>query len=185
MKKKQEIINALILLFFVVILANCTVKAPDPQYMIPDIDYSTLTSTGKILKIVEVKGGIKTDPLGKPTIGNEEFQEALISTLKKSELFKDVFTVGNSDYELSTEIVAQKWHPGFSITSSLFVKYSLIETKSNKEIWKENIYSQYLAEFKEASEGGRRATKANEGAVRENLKLLLRKLSDIFKNQTQ
>lgn len=184
MKKKQEIINALILLFFVVILANCTVKAPDPQYMIPDIDYSTFASTGKTLKIVEVKGGIKTDPMGKPTIENEGFQKALISTLRKSGLFKEVLTDGKSDYELSTEIVAQKHHPGFSITSSLFVKYSLIETKSNQEIWKENIYSQYEADFEEAALGQDRATKANEGAVRENLNKLLIKLSDIFHQQT-
>jgi len=179
MKKKQEIKTTLILLFFVVFMSSCTVKAPDAKYMIPAIDYSKFTATGQILKVVEVKGGIKTNPMGKPTIGNEGFKEALISTLRKSGLFKEVFTDGNSDYELFTEIVAQKWHPGFSINSTLFVKYRLLETKSNREIWKENIYSQYEAEYEEASLGQDRATKASEGAVRENLNLLLVKLSDV------
>ena len=180
MIKNQEIKTTLILLFFVIFISSCTVKAPDAEYMIPDIDYSKFTTIGQTLKVVEVKGGIKTNPMGRPTTGNEAFQEALISTLRKSGLFKEILTDGNSDYELFTEIVAQKWHPGFSITSTLFVKYRLIETKSNQEIWKENVYSQYEAENEEAWLGQDRATKANEGAVRENLKLLLRKLSDVF-----
>lgn len=185
MKKNQQMIIMLILLICGTLIVSCTAKAPDPQYMIPSADFSQFTATGKTLKVLEVKGGIKTDPMGKPTIENEGFQEALISTLKKSGLFNEVSPEKNSDYELSAEIVTQKWHPGFSITSNLFVKYKLIETKSNIEIWKENIYSQYEAKFEETSDGLLRAKKANEGAVRENLKLLLEKLSDNLKNQTK
>jgi len=184
MRKKQLVNNILTLSLFMLFMSSCTVKAPESQYMTPEIDYSKFTTTGKTIKIGEVKGGIKPTSMGRPSIGNEGFQEALITTLRKSGLFKEVFTDGNSDYELLTEIVAQKWHPGFSITSTLFVKYRLVEAKSNREIWKENIYSQYEAESEEAWLGQDRATKANEGAVRENLKLLLEKLSDKIKNQT-
>jgi len=53
------------------------------------------------------------------------------------------------------------------------------ETKSQEVIWKENIFSQYRAEFDEAFYGIERARKANEGAIRDNLTQLLKKLSNL------
>jgi hypothetical protein len=66
------------------------------------------------------------------------------------------------------------------MTTVLFVNYRLVETKSNQEVWKDNILSQYDAKFEAASYGVERAKKANEGAVRNNLSQLIKKLSDIL-----
>lgn len=180
-KKKQNITSSLILLFSLVLLSACAVPVPDANYMIPSVNQFEYTATAKTLKIGEVTGGEKTDPMGRPLIGNEEFQEALISTLRQSGIFKKVNAEIDADYELIVKIISQKTHSGFTINSTLFVNYRLNETKSNQEIWKENIFSKYDIEFSESFAGVERAKKALEGAARINFNQLLRKLSDVIK----
>ncbi len=114
-------------------------------------------------------------------IENEFFKEALTNTLKRSVIFKDVFTDKKGDYKLYTEIIAQELKTGFTMTTTLFVNYKLIEDKSNRELWKENILSRY----DETYYGMTRAQKANEGAVRDNLSQLVKKLSNVISQLEQ
>ena len=62
------------------------------------------------------------------------------------------------------------------MTTTLFVNYKLIEDKSNRELWKENILSQYDSEVG----GAESKKKANEGAARDNLSQLVKKLSNVI-----
>ena len=112
--------------------------------MIPSVDYSAFTSTDKTIKIQEVYGGELTGPMGTSKIESKRFQEALVTTLRKSCIFKEVFLDRSGDYELKTQIVSQKitsWLASTSVT--LFVHYRLFETKTNKELWRESILSKY------------------------------------------
>ncbi len=175
--KTRENLKGFLLLFVAVMLVSCA-TAPEKSKMIPYIDYSTLASSGRTLKITEVKGGEETG-WDTPKIDNKEFKEALMDTLKKAGLFKEIFTDHAGDYELYTEIVSQKVVPGLTAYAALLVHYSMVETKTNQAIWTENIFSQNDA-F-----GANQGKDAIEGAARDNLTQLIRKLAEILTQQNR
>ena len=175
--RTKENLKSSLLLFVAVILVSCA-TAPEKNKMIPYIDYSTFTSSSRTLTITEVKGGEETG-WDVSKIDNKSFKEAIIDTLKKSGLFKEIFTDQTGDYEVDTEIVSQKLQPGLTAYAALFVHYRLVETKTNQVIWTENIFSQNDA-F-----GANRGKDVLEGAARDNLAQLTRKLAEILARQNR
>lgn len=185
--KKNKPITSVILVLTVSVAITCCAAPASVTLMVPSLDNTNFASTNMTLMITEVKGGEKTYPMWSSSkIENKGFKEALTNALKRSGIFKDVFTDKKGDYILYTEIISQELKSGFPITSTLFVNYKLIEDKSNRELCKENILSQYDAKhttFKEI--GVERAKRANEGAVRNNLSQLVKKLSNIISQHEQ
>lgn len=174
--KTKENLKISLLLFIAVVLVSCA-TAPEKNKMIPYIDYSTFASSSRTIKITEVKGGEETWDVSR--LDDKSFKEALIDTLKKSGLFKEIFTDQTSDYELDTEIVSQKLQPGLTAYAALFVHYRLVETKTNQVVWTENIFSQNDA-F-----GANQGKDVLEGAARDNLAQLIRKLAEILTRQNR
>ncbi len=186
MKKNKTIKTVFLVLIVAVAITGCAAP-PSVTKMIPSFNYTTVVSTDKTLMVAEVKGGEKSYPFPSWSISkieNEGFHEALTNTLKESGIFKEVFTAEKGDYEIYAEIISQEQKGLFTITSILFVNYRLIEADSGKEVWKENILSQYDVKFKEAffiAPGGPDAkAKADEGTVRDNLTQLIKKLSNVL-----
>jgi len=174
--KTKENLKSFLLLFIAVILVGCA-PAPEKIKMIPYIDYSTFTSSGRTIKITEVKGGGETRDVSR--IDNKTFKNALIDTLKKSNLFKEISTDQTGDYELNTEIISQKLEPGLTAYAALFVHYRLVKIKTKQVIWTENIFSQNDA-F-----GANQGKDVLEGVARDNLAQLIRKLRDILTRQNR
>jgi hypothetical protein len=178
MKPKRN--SRYLILVLIVIIMNGCATPPKVAKMIPNVDYSAFTSTDKTIRIQEVYGGELADPMGTFKIESNSFQEALVTTLRESSIFKDVFLDRGCDYELKTQIVSQKitsWLGSTRVT--LFVHYGLFETKTNKELWRESILSRYDTDIsiKVASDRGAGEI---EGAVRDNLTQLLNKLADLM-----
>ncbi len=153
--------------------------------MIPSFNHTTFVSTDKTLMVAEVKGVEKTmerdfDLLLSTKfllyIEHEGFHEALTNTLKGSGIFKEVFTAEKGDYEIYAEIISGELAPGARSTI-LFVNYRLIEADSGKEVWRENILSQYDVKW---YEGVNLPKKAFEGTVRDNLTQLIKKLYNVL-----
>ncbi len=186
MKKNKTIKTVFLVLIVAVAITGCA--PPSVTNMIPSFNYTTVVSTDKTLMVAEVKGGEKSKPFPSRSaskIENEGFHEALTNTLKGSGIFKEVFTAEKGDYEIYAEIISQELKGAFTITSTLFINYRLIEADSGKEVWKENILSQYDVKSKESFFpilfGGPNApAKANEGTVRDNLTQLIKKLSNVL-----
>jgi hypothetical protein len=176
LRKHEKIRNILPVLIIVVVMGGCATPAAITD-MTPSLNYTDLVSTDKTLMVVLVEGGKKIDPIdGKPTIENEGFQQALKNVLQISGMFKSVIEEGIADYKLHTEILYQEVGPGFNNNATLFVNYRLIEMGSDRDIWKENLLSHYTAMSGEAGLGVERMKKALEGAARDNLSQLVRKL---------
>ena len=132
--------------------------------------------------VAEVKGGWNKKHhvfYSYSQIHNEGFHEALTNTLKGSGIFKEVFTAEKGDYEIYAEIISGELAPGgfFPTSTILFVNYRLIEADSGKEVWRENILSQYDVKW---YEGVNLPKKAFEGTVRDNLTQLIKKLSNVL-----
>jgi hypothetical protein len=164
-------------LFFAVMALSACAQAPDVARMIPRGFLSPVHCSNKILRVSEVRGGEKTNPANLSTIEDAGFRQALIETLGKSGLFKSVVTDQMADYELQTQIVSQEHQGIYELTAILFVNYRLVESSSQREVWKENLLSTYVAKVEESLYGVERGRRANEGVVRENLRQLVEKLS--------
>lgn len=175
--KTKGFLKGLVLLGIAGIFASCA-AVPEKSKMIPVIDYSTFGSTDRTLKIADINGG-ETTGWTVPKIDNESFKQALIRTLNDSRIFKAVFTGQQGDYELDTEIISQKLEPGIEAYAALFIHYRLVETKTNQVIWTENIFSQ------NDGFGAHQGKDVLEGAARDNLTQLVRKIAEILPPQNE
>lgn len=165
-------VKSFFLVFVSLILVGCAPSAENIK-MVPYVDYSTFTSSNSTINIKPVKDrGEET--LGMSKIEKESFQEALYMTLKKSKLFKGVYTNKVADYELHTEIISQKVDPGMTAYAALYVHYSLVRTHTKKIIWSKNIFSQNDA-F-----GANQGKDVLESVGRDNLAKLVKKLNFIL-----
>lgn len=172
MKSKIDV-KRILLVFISLILVGCAPSAENIK-MVPYVDYSTFTSSGRTIQIVQVKNrGEET--LGVSKIDKESFQEALYMTLRRSKIFKGVYTNKVADYELHTEIVSQKIEPGISAYAALYVHYTLVRSHTRKIIWSDNIFSQNNA-F-----GANQGKDVLESVGRDNLAQLVKKLNTILR----
>ena len=178
----------LYMLIFVIslILSSCAATPASSISMLPKLNKANIIYTNKIIQILPVSGGEETNPMLVSKIGDKEYQEALINTLKDSGLFKQVIENNNNpDYILDTTIISHEVKSGKTVMeakSILFVRYILSDAKSKKILWSENIFSQYGAKWEEAFYAFERARKAHEGAARENLRKLISKVADVLES---
>ena len=162
-------------------LATGCVATVSPELMVPKLSARPAARIDKTVAVAKVTGGkepsLSLEPMEAMTIGNEQFEAALIEALNASALFRSVLRVGTSDYQLTAHIVSQQpQRAGYlTVTSSLIVNYRLRETGSGREVWRETIISQETAE-------GRWGTtddikKSLAGAAQRNLAEMIEKLS--------
>ena len=178
MKNLNKILLLLIIVSFFMI--GCVATPPKLLNMVPKNEKLVFKSTGKSLKIVSVIGGEETNPLLMSKINAPGFRNALIKALNQSNLFSRLLSKGNADYELSAKILAQD-QPGFGMDMSvnLAVAYVIKNSTTGEKLYDEIVTSSYTAGVGEAFIGSTRVRKANEGAVRENIKHFLLAISKL------
>ena len=182
-KKKEKIKPIILFLLIMTFITGCAARyRPSKASMIPSTSQSSFFSSDKILKVENVLGPPITFTSPSYKINPQDFTEALNDALKNSRIFKKIITEEQADYRLQTEIISQEVTTGFNMEAILFVHYTLIDTKTNQVVWKENLVSQYTSTFEDAFEGSARAKLATEGVVRNNLTQLLNKLSKVLDN---
>lgn len=107
-------------------------------------------------------------------ITNEDFKEALESSLIRSGMFKGT---GGGGYQIDAFIASiDQPAMGFSMRVNLEVNYVL--RRNGAVVWRKSIQSTYEAPTGEAFAGSVRLRKATEGAVRENITILVRSLDE-------
>ena len=125
----------------------------------------------KGIAVNTVSGGTETSPLWKSKINSENFQVALVDSLKSAKLYHKL--VG-SNYRLTATIVDQKQQNfGLDLKSAINVKYNLQQIKPKKTIYNKVITSSYTATFKDNIVAVERLRTANKGAARMNIKKLI------------
>ena len=161
------------------------VATVNPELMVPTFSAQAVARSDKTVAVEKVTGGSEggtftMEMMDQVTIGNEQFQAALIQALESSGLFRSVVTTEAGDYQFEARIVSmQPQRAGFlTVTSSLVVNYRLRETGSGRDVWHEAIISQETAEGAPFTEGVPGAIKKSlAGAARQNLAEMIEKLS--------
>lgn len=139
-----------------------------------------MTATHKSVGSVSlvVLGGKPTSSMGMSQISNDDFALALKGSIEKSGIFSRVASEPDSHYRLQAYI-GKLDQPVFAMASTVTMEvgYTLTDLRSKETMWKKSIASTYTAELKEAYIGVTRLRLANEGAARENVRLVLEEIS--------
>jgi hypothetical protein len=131
----------------------------------------------KSIAIKTISGGQGTNPIWTSQISDEDFRSALAASLRDAGFAADST---DARYVLSAQIEqVNKPLFGLSMTVVTVVKYTLKDTKANKQLLNEDITASYTAEFGSAFMGSTRLRLANEGSARKNIGQLLEALKGI------
>ena len=132
------------------------------------------------LHVLPVTGAQPEQFGGAARISNEMFREALVSALRKSNLFRRVETNQAGDYQLRAEITTQdQTTQGLDYVSLLGVRYRIVDTRSGAELWRREINSRHLVAVSQALSGATRTVTAQEATVRDNLTRMLTALAAV------
>ena len=152
----------------------------------PATSKSMVVSTFSLQKVfpysvsVNVLGGKETSAMDKSQISNEAFMQAIEDSLYKSGLFSEIIHGKNADYLLNVMIfnLAQPSF-GFSFTVKMEAVWSLAHADSKKVLMRESVRSSFTATTGDAFAGVTRLRIATEGAAQENIRLGIKKLSQL------
>ncbi|MDQ3774507.1 MAG: hypothetical protein M3461_09155 [Pseudomonadota bacterium] len=157
-------------------LAACA-RDPEVTAMVPEPPESLPTGSDKTVAIIRAQGGEDTNLFIEPSLGDAGFRKALHLALEGAGLFRAALVDQNADYLLYPEVITQELIPGLKMTAVLHARYRLIEAWSQKKLWEDRILTVYDADLGEGLYGLTRARAALEGAVRKNLKKLVKRLA--------
>jgi|APSaa5957512535_1039671.scaffolds.fasta_scaffold04716_10 hypothetical protein len=152
----------------------------------PATSKSMVVSTFSLQKVfpysvsVNVLGGKETGAMDKSQISNEAFMQAIADSLYKSGLFSEIIHGKNADYLLNV-MIFDLTQPSFglSFTVKMEAVWSLAHADSKKVIMRESIRSSFTATMGEAFAAVTRLRLATEGAAQENIRLGIKKLSQL------
>ncbi len=105
-------------------------------------------------------------------VSSEGFKRALEQSLENAGMFSKIVSGGK--YQLTADLnKLDQPIAGFDMTVTATVRYSLVETKSRKEVYGRVIQMAYTAKLSDAFAGTTRLKLANEGAVKANIQALI------------
>lgn len=127
------------------------------------------------LRIVKVYGGDETNPLWTSQVSGPAYEGALRNSLEANGL------VSKSNPEPRFEVLAtlsklDQPFIGLDMTVTSKVGYEIIETKTRESWFDKEILASYTATFSDAAFGIERLKLANEGSIRENIRVFILEL---------
>lgn len=131
----------------------------------------------KQISVDAVDGGSWTNPVWISKVGNKDMEEAVKASLRNNGLLAN----GNGAYILKP-IIKDVDQPfvGASFTVNADVQYVLKEAASGKVVLSKTLKSSYKATMSDSFFGVKRMRIANEGAIRNNIDLLLQQITEPY-----
>lgn len=129
----------------------------------------------KAIVVKEVMGGESTNPIWTSEVGNPEFRQAIIESLRNHQLLAPNNKNGKYGLVISLEKIDQPLI-GFDLTVNSTVHYNLERIGTNEKIFDEKIMTNYTATLSDSFYGPDRLMLANQGSIRENIRILIQKL---------
>ena len=127
------------------------------------------------MALVTVTGGESTNPMWTSEVGNAEFREALRQSLRANGLLGGEGQPAT--YGLSAELmeVSQPLF-GFDLTVTSSVHYIVTEVASNAVAFDETVTASHTSTVGDAFVAVERLRLANEGSIKENIRVFIDKL---------
>ena len=167
-------------IIFILLIQGCATGGKTGA-MISELSEETLISSESTLfnalEIGVVSGGKATNPAWASNVSNENFTEALESSLKLHSMFNSE----NSSYVVNADLKKLKQpFVGFDMKVTAYTDYELIEKESEKVVFSSEIITPYIATVGDAVLGVKRLRLANEGAIKANITEFIKQLVHYF-----
>lgn len=173
---KKVVVSVMILacLSGVLVTSGCAAQA---SRMVP-ADFEVVKKHPFSVSVGESVGGRETNPLWSSQISDSAFTEALNNALVESGVFQAVVKGEDADYHLDVTILFydQPW-VGMDFDVRMKTKWELTDLKTLAAVWSDTFETTYRAKLSDALVAAERLQKANEGAVRANIREGIRRLS--------
>lgn len=152
-------------------LTSCATGA-EPAAMVVESLPSKAPIPGQVR--VTTSGGSITLPFWISKISNDDFELAIMDSIRQNHIFKSV--PGGPVYTLQADIIELD-QPLFAVDLEVFliVRWTLRDKNQNK-IWEKVVRNSYTADFSDAFLGSTRMRLANEGSARGNISKALSQL---------
>jgi hypothetical protein len=129
---------------------------------------------------VAVTGGKETDSAGAPQISDAAFRDALVASIKDSQVFSRVIEGKSGDYLLTVTLFnMQQPMFGLSLTVTLEAGWTLQRVSGGAPVWQESIKSVHTATTSDSFAAVTRLRLATEGAAKKNIEQGLAKISQL------
>jgi len=176
-------LRPMLALAMLVLLGACAQPARVTQMAVPDNVLAPVVAANpglqNSLTVAEVTGGKDTNPMWTSQVNNPEFREALERSLE----FNGVLAPEPAKARYDVSVMLMELHQpllGFDMTVTSVVNYRVTEHAGGKEVYSEAVTKPYTADFSSSFVGVERLRLANEGAIRENIRLFLTKLGEMW-----
>lgn len=135
------------------------------------------------LQLDEVKGGSQTNPLWTSEIAGADFQVALRQSLDNAGLLSQA---NQAPLSLSANLLrVDQPMFGLDFTVTTVVEYVLVDKASGAVLLRETLTTPYTAGVGDAFVAVKRLRLANEGAAKENIAALLKRLGALKVDASQ
>lgn len=149
-----------------------------PTRMVPEANGAADRKIAMRVTVGQVTGARATSFGGAPFPSNEQVREALLATLEQAAVFSAASSTAG-DVELTVSVLSQDQYGLIPTTARMVANYKLA-ARDGTTIWSETYDTTSSAgEFS----GATRSVKAQEGAVRENLKAFVQGIKERLRLQ--
>lgn len=182
----MSILRLLSACLFVSVLAGCASPAKIESMTVAPSQVSAQSFDPALqsnVQLDDVQGGSKTNPLWTSEIDGGDFQEALRQSLDNAGLLNN-----NDQAPLSlTANLIRVEQPlfGLDFKVTTVVEYVLLDKASGKVLMRETLTTPYTAGVGDAFVAVKRLRLANEGAAKENIAALLKRLATLQVDASQ
>ena len=149
---------------------------PAPEAMTVRAEATPEVLVDRTLLLQDVLGGRKSaDPM-LPTLGVNEFKQALLNSLKSSRLFREVSTAEPADWRLKTIIISEQLRGTFTNIEELMVRYEIIDAKTGSTLMSEAVFTSNEKGVGEIFSGRERHQVLIEITARDNIAEFIKRL---------
>lgn len=157
------------------LLAGCATPAAVSNMSVYATQRTAPAALKNAIAVADVDGGRETNPLWVSQVSSESFRSALEDSLANAGVFERALSA--SKYRLTASL-NQLEQPafGFDMTVTSSVKYTLVDTKTGKDVYSRLIRAPFTAGFSDSPLGSTRVRIATEGSIKKNIELLINDL---------
>jgi hypothetical protein len=168
----------MMLLATALLLGACAAPAERSNMTVSHIPaFAEPTDTSLIggIAVGSVDGGQETHPLGTSEVDNEDFQSALMESMRDHGLLAE----GNAPRYILYAHLLNLQQPliGLNMTVNAKVNYELVDAVNGQPSQDKTVETEFTSPFGDAFAADERTRLANEGAIRENIREFLTWLS--------
>lgn len=180
----MKTLKILCALWLVAAVAACASPAQVGSMVVAPQANSVAVPDGlrKAIYLEAVGGGEETSPMWMSKVSSSGLRDALDFSLAAHTM-----AAGNADraqYLLSANLNAlDQPVMGFDATVTSSVDYRLLEKSTQKEVFREVVTAPYTAKFTDSLMGVERLRLANEGSIKENIRIFIERLQAHFNNR--